>query len=99
MKDVNGINKMSNPSSKKEPQRQKINVAHTWHVIQPGAVITQSNDIAYITAMTEAEYKSRFHPTKITPYLGPMGKLWSVSCEGLEKNDLVKMTLYGTLKS
>ena len=39
------------------------------------------HDITYITAVTEAEYKSKFEPTKYIPYLALRGKLWDVFCE------------------
>ena len=42
------------------------------------------HDIAYITAVTEAEYKSQFEPTDYIPYL--TGELWDASCEDLEEN-------------
>ena len=31
-----------------------------------------------LTAVTEAEYKSRFEPTEYIPYLPPTGELWDV---------------------
>ena len=45
------------------------------------------HDIAYITAVTEVEYKSEFGSTKYTPYLALTGDLWGVFCEVFEKID------------
>ena len=55
--------------------------------IQSCAVITlQYNDIAYISAVTEVQYKSEFESTKDTPYLALMGELWGVFCEDFREN-------------
>ena len=43
-------------------------------------------DIAYITAVTDAEYKSQCDPTKDTPYLALTGELWGVFCEDFKEN-------------
>ena len=43
-------------------------------------------DIACISAVTEAEYKLEFEPTKHTPYLALMGELWGVFCEDFQEN-------------
>ena len=44
--------------------------------------------MSYSTALTEAEYESKFkfQNTKNTPYLAPMGELWGVSCEDFGEN-------------
>ena len=36
--------------------------------------------------MTEAEYKSKFGPTKYTTYLTLTGELWGVFCENFGEN-------------
>ena len=43
----------------------------------------KKHDIAYITALTETEYKSEFEPTKYIPYLALTSELWDVFCEYL----------------
>ena len=39
-----------------------------------------------ITAVTEAEYKSEFEPTKYTPYLALTGELWDMFCKDIKRN-------------
>ena len=46
-------------------------------------------DIAFIAAVTEAEYKSKFGPTKYTPYLALTGEPWDVFVRILERIDRV----------
>ena len=42
-------------------------------------------DIAYITAVIQAEYKSEFETTKDSPYLTLTGQLWGVFCEDFQE--------------
>ena len=59
-----------------------------------------SHDIAYITAVTEAEYKSWFEPTKSIPYLALTGELyiWDVFVKIFEKTDCVITALHSISK-
>ena len=54
------------------------------------------HDMEYITAVTEAEYKSEFELTKCIPYLALTGELWGVFCKDFEENWLYYngITLY-----
>ena len=47
------------------------------------------HDIAYITAVIKAEYKSECEPTKDTPYLTLTGELWGVFVRIFKKIDCV----------
>ena len=53
----------------------------------------------YITVVTEVEYKSEFEPTKDTPYLTLMGKLWVYFVRIWEKIDNVITTSRGMYSS
>ena len=48
--------------------------------------VQYKHDIAHITSVTEAQYKSEFKLAKDTPYLGLTGELWGVFCEDFGEN-------------
>ena len=66
----------------------KCRDAHTYQFQGDSGINSASHGIAYITAVTEAEYMyiSEFKPTKGNPYLALMGELWGVFCVDLGEN-------------
>ena len=51
--------------------------------------------MAYITTVTEVEYKSELESTKDIPYLTVKGKLWGVFCEDCwENRHYISIALY-----
>ena len=57
-----------------------------WESHQLCCYYTVKYDMAYITAVTGAEHKSRFEPTTYIPYLTLTGELWDVFYENLREN-------------
>ena len=47
------------------------------------------NDIAFITAVTEAEYNAEIDSTNDTPNLALTSKLWCVFCDNFRKMDRI----------
>ena len=52
----------------------------------PLHIVTIWHDIAYTTAVTNAEYKSECEPTKDTTYLALMVEVWGVFCRDFQEN-------------
>ena len=65
---------------------RSLALSHQYTVKCRYNAVQYNMDIAYITAVTEAKYKSEFEPTKYVTYLTLTGELWDVFCENFGEN-------------